>query len=86
MDNRDTSEKNGYKPVSSNSVEELNLHSDCELLHSRMKINIQRPKIHLIEDQTENAYNRVDMGECPIPKTSGVNEYKYMLYLSTKSK
>ena len=36
-----------------------------------MRMNTLLRKTHLLEDQPENVYNRIDTGECHKPKTFG---------------
>ena len=75
MGNPDTYERNGYKPINTNPIDELNLH-EGEMPTGENENRYEKPKT--LEDLTENACNRIDTGECDIPKSLGCDKGKYM--------
>ena len=73
MENPDTSERNGYKPINTNPEDELKLHTDGEMPTVENKNNYVETENLPVRrsNRLTNACNRIDTGECDIPKTSG---------------
>ena len=60
FDNHDTSERDGYRPITTSPEDELNLHTDGELLTGENKENITITK--KLDGRTGKVNNRTDTG------------------------
>ena len=59
FENHDTSERDGYRPITTSPDDELSLHTDGELITGENKENITTQNKKL-DDQTGKESNRID--------------------------
>ena len=71
MENTDTSEKNGYEPISKNREDELNLHTDGEIPTGENENYYLTTESTSIRRSNRKRTQPSRYGECHKPKTFG---------------
>ena len=62
FENHDTSEKDGYRPITTSPEDELKLHTDGEFLTGEKKEKIIATEIKQLDGQIGKVKNRIDSG------------------------
>ena len=62
FENHDTFERDGNRPITTSPEDELNLHTDGELITGENKKNLEQSKTKKLDGQTGEVINRIDTG------------------------
>ena len=74
MENPDTSERNGYKPINTNPEDELKLHTDGEKPTGEKENKYLETEKSPVRRSNRKCMNRICTGEYDIQKILGYNK------------